>query len=37
LTHIDKDDGVAGREAAPQLISLDPRWRIHARPTEQTR
>jgi hypothetical protein len=37
LTHIDKDDRVASREAAPQLISLDPCWRIHARPTEQTR
>ena len=36
LPHIDKDNGVAGREAALQFDSLDPRRRTHAWPTEQT-
>jgi hypothetical protein len=36
LTYIDKDNGVAGREAALQLTNLDPCRRIHARTTEQT-
>jgi hypothetical protein len=30
LTHIDKDNGVAGREAILQFNDLDPRRRIHA-------
>jgi hypothetical protein len=36
LTHIDKDDSVAGRVAALQLTNLDPCRRIHARTTEKT-
>jgi len=31
LTYIDKDNGVAGREAALKLTNLDPCRRIHAR------
>ena len=34
LTHIDKDDGVAGREAILQFNDLDPGRRIHAWPPE---
>jgi hypothetical protein len=34
LTHIDKDNGVAGRETALQFINLDPCRRIHAWPSE---
>jgi hypothetical protein len=34
LTHIDKDNGVAGREAVLQFNDLDPRPRIHAWPAE---
>jgi hypothetical protein len=36
LPHIDKDNGVAGREAALQFNNLDPcrRRRIHASPPE---
>jgi hypothetical protein len=30
LTHIDKDNGVAGREAVLQFDDLDPCRRIHA-------
>jgi hypothetical protein len=33
LTHIDNDNGIAGREAAPQLTNLDPYRRILARTT----
>jgi len=36
LTHIDNDNGIAGREAALQLTNLDPYRRILARTTEQT-
>jgi hypothetical protein len=36
LTHIDNDNGIAGREAALQLTNLDPCRRIPARTTEQT-
>jgi hypothetical protein len=34
LTHIDKDNGVAAREAALQFNNLDPCRRIHAWPPE---
>jgi hypothetical protein len=34
LTHIDKEQGVAGRKAALQFNNLDPRRRIHASPPE---
>jgi hypothetical protein len=36
LTHIDKDNGLAGREAALQFDYLDPCRGIHAPPAEQT-
>jgi hypothetical protein len=36
LTHIDKEQGVAGRKAALQFNDLDPRRRIHAWSAEQT-
>ena len=34
LTHIDKEQGVAGRKAALQFSDLDPRRRVHAPPGE---
>jgi len=34
LTHIDKEQGIAGRKAALQFNNLDPRRRIHASPPE---
>jgi len=32
LTHIHKDDGIAGYEAPLQFTRLDPRWLTGAKP-----
>jgi hypothetical protein len=34
LTHIDKDNGIAGRKAVLQFDDFDPRRPIHAWPSE---